>query len=63
MDRALATRSGSHVSSAGIGKQDLRSRRAVVGPDSPNLRLQGEFRNHIPGNDEYLDERHKNVTL
>ncbi|KAJ5365633.1 hypothetical protein N7517_008519 [Penicillium concentricum] len=43
MDRVLATRSGSHVSSAGIQKQDLRSRRAAVGPDSPKLGCKGSF--------------------
>lgn len=41
-------------------KGRLKSRRTVVGP----IRLQGEFRNDIPDDDEFLDdERDKNVTL
>lgn len=61
MDRVLATRSESHVSGAGIWKEDFEVSSDRCGTD---IRPQGEFRNEIPDNDEYLDdERDKNVTL
>lgn len=61
MDRVLDTRSESHVSGAGIWKEDFEVSSDRCGTD---IRPQGEFRNDIPDNDEYLDdERDKNVTL
>lgn len=60
MDRVLATRSESHVSGAEIWKEDFEVTSDRCGTD---IRPQGEFRNDIPDNDEYLDdERDKNVT-